>query len=506
MSTPAGPTPDPYVEGGTEVRRRALVGIVSVGLRGVGIRLFGLAGYLVTARLLTPEDFGLAALGLTVTFAAHFLADTGIGAALIRHPEDPERRDYSAVVGLQTVVLGVVTLGLLGWALLSGSRTALVTTLFVASLPLLAFRLPAMISLERELRFGPSVRADLSEVFVFNVWIVGGALSGWGVYALATGAIVKTIVGTVVLNRLAPIGWVRPTIDPSRVRRLMSFGLTFQAASAVGLVREQIINIGTTAVAGFGVLGLWSIAGRVTSVPLLVFESLMRVSFPTMARLQGLGEELAELMERQTRRSTVLSGLVLAPSAVAATVVLPILLGSQWDKATIVLPFVFFGIMVSQPVSVIATGYLLAAGDARAVLRTSIAVMVTQVTVTAATLPTLGYIGMGLGHLTSALADGVVLSRAVHKHNGARLLRGVIPGALAFVPAIGIGLLVAGDESRLLLGGLGTVLAPAIFTAIIWLVDRDAMTGLITLIRGLPQRMRRPPEPVPEAPLTATDA
>src|SRR5207248_493486 len=49
-----------------EVRRRAVTGAVVDALRGMGVRLVGLVGTLVTARLLTPYDFGLVAFGTTL--------------------------------------------------------------------------------------------------------------------------------------------------------------------------------------------------------------------------------------------------------------------------------------------------------------------------------------------------------------------------------------------------------------------------------------------------------
>jgi O-antigen/teichoic acid export membrane protein len=484
---------DTTLNSSAEIRRRALVGVFSVSVRGFGIRLLGLFGYLACARLLTPEDFGLAALGLTITFAAHFLADAGIGAALLRSPEEPRREDYAAVVGVQFTLLMAITLGFVAWAVLSGSRTAIITCLFVASLPMLTFRVPAGITLERQLRFGPSIRADLAEVLVYNVWIIAGAAAGYGVYALATGAIVKTIVGAVVINRLAPIGWVRPRFDLDRVRPLLRFGMTFQATSGVTLLRDQAINIGTALIAGYAVLGLWSIAARITSVPLLVFDSLMRVSFPTMSRLRTQGEDVREAMVRHTRRFTILSGFVLVPASVAAPALLPLLLGHQWDEATTVVPFVFFGVMISQPISVVASGFLLAAGDARAVLRVSVAILVAQVGATAVALPLLGFIGMGIGYGIAAIVDGAVLSKAVHEHNGVRLFRTTLPAAFAFAAAVGVGLVIVGDGADLLRAGLGVAAAVSVFTAVMFAVDRSSVKGLVGLIAELPTQLRGRP-------------
>jgi hypothetical protein len=44
---------------GPEVRRRAVAGAAMVTVRGAAIRAIGLAGTIVLARLLVPDDFGL---------------------------------------------------------------------------------------------------------------------------------------------------------------------------------------------------------------------------------------------------------------------------------------------------------------------------------------------------------------------------------------------------------------------------------------------------------------
>lgn len=91
-----------------EVRRRAVVDV----LRGSGIRLVGLLGTVITARLLTPYDFGLVAVGTTVFAFGSSLDDGGVGTALIRRPEPPTKSELRAMVAFQfgidlTLLVGI---------------------------------------------------------------------------------------------------------------------------------------------------------------------------------------------------------------------------------------------------------------------------------------------------------------------------------------------------------------------------------------------------------------
>lgn len=477
------------------LRRRALRGIVTVGLRGVGIRLVGLVGYLFVARLLSPADLGIAAFGLTITFAAHLLADAGIGGSLIRSSRTPARQDYAAAMGFQLLVLSIVTAGFCVWAAVSGSEVIVVTALFIASLPMLAFRVPATIALERELRFGPSVIADLVEVLVFNAWIITGVLLGGGVYALATGAVLRTIVGTTLLNHLSPIGWLRPTLDFGRIRHLLGFGIAYQASSVVAAVRDQIFNLGTAAVAGYGVLGLWSVANRVVGLPILVFESLWRVSFPAFARMRESGEDMAIVLERGVSRSALLAGFMLTPVTVCAPAALTALLGNQWEEASLIFPYVFLGLMISLPVAVVANGYLYAVGDAVAVLRCNLALTATAVAVGAVALPLLGYVGLGLAQLAASIVDGVLLSRAVRRHSGVSIHRRGLPALVAFIAGVASGLLLLDVLGRGAIGTVvGTIAAGCAFGLVSYAIDRTAARDGWQLVRTLPARLKSPAE------------
>ena len=103
--------------GVTEVRQRAITGAAVDVMRGIGVRLVGLIGTLVLARLLTPHDFGIVAFGVTLITFANFLADGGIGSGLIRRVDPPERADLKALLAFQLGLSTALALGI-GVALL----------------------------------------------------------------------------------------------------------------------------------------------------------------------------------------------------------------------------------------------------------------------------------------------------------------------------------------------------------------------------------------------------
>ena len=80
------------------VRRRAKSGIFFVGSWGAMNLVVGFGGNLVLARLLTPRDFGIVAIGATLMMFTTSIADSGLGSGLIRLERTPERRELKAAL------------------------------------------------------------------------------------------------------------------------------------------------------------------------------------------------------------------------------------------------------------------------------------------------------------------------------------------------------------------------------------------------------------------------
>ena len=83
----------------SEVRGRALTGVLYVTASGGLNLLIGFIGNLALARMLTPEDFGVVAVGLTATLLGTAISDGGLGAGMIRRPEPPTRPSFGRSTG-----------------------------------------------------------------------------------------------------------------------------------------------------------------------------------------------------------------------------------------------------------------------------------------------------------------------------------------------------------------------------------------------------------------------
>lgn len=424
---------DPKLETRAEIGRRAGAGAVVVATRGVATAILALVGNIILARLLLPETFGTVAIGMSVVLVARFLADAGIGANLIRREEALQRIDLETLLGTQLLV----TLGLAGVAAAAAwpwGITGQVTALMVASLPVTALQGPAVVVCERQLSYRPLALVEVSESFAHYGWAIFTVAAGWGVWGLASAVLVRAVVGTAILFSLSDVRVLRPRLSWRRVRSLLPFGVRYQLFGLALLARDQALNVGTAAIGGLAVLGLWTIARRFLQIPFLLFTALWRVSFPAMSRLVNAGAPPGPIIERGVGLMAVATGLLLTPLVGAGPALVPAVLGREWADAATVLPWASLGLMIGGPVSVATAGFLWAVGDASTPLRAVAYHGAAWITVTFTLMPAIGLTAIGVGWLAASVVDAVVLGRGAGRKTQIRLMPALLlPTGVAVV-------------------------------------------------------------------------
>lgn len=467
-----------------DVRERALYGTVLLTAKGFLLQGAGLATTIVIARALGPGELGIVAFGLTVTtFAAFLGGGQALGGALIRAPEPPDRRDLEAVAGLQLLVtLGLVSV--VASAMWPFGQIGQITTLMICALPFAALRVPGAVMLERALAYRTIVVVEGTEMLVYYGWSVATVLAGWGVWGLASAVVVRAAAGLILMLSLAPLGLTVPRFSWSRSRRLIGFGARLQGTELVHALRDQGLNLTTAAVAGLTTLGLWSLAYRTLQAPALIFDSLLRVSFPAMSRIVAMKGDAVALIERALVVGTVACGLILAPLAASSPALVPAIFGSKWAEAAAILPPSCLGLVIGLPVTLGLTGYLWAIGDAQVPLRASIANGAVLLLVAAALLPFMGAAAIGIGFVAAAVAGAAVLRRGAARHVDLRLSPLATP-TIAWLGAVALGWIATSRLDANLAGAAsGAVLAEALYVGAMLVLARRQLRQTVTFARG----------------------
>jgi O-antigen/teichoic acid export membrane protein len=445
-----------------------------MGLRNLLVRAIGFIGTIVLARLLRPADFGLLAFGFAILLLGNYLATAGLGAALVRRPEEPTRAELGNVLGYQLLAT-VALASAIGVVGLMVGGAGEIAAIMAVSLPLTAMRVPTGVMLERHLRYGPMVRAEILETVVYNGGAIALVLAGAGVWGVAAATVTGPLVGTVILVAGGPVGIPRPRFSWPELRPIVRFGLTFQSVSLASTVRDQGLNVVVGAVGGAGVLGIWALGYRLLQTVLVLLEALWRVSFPAMARLVEMGDDATRLLERALRLSSVAIGIPVAVLAGTAGAFVPTVFGAHWASTIPVLPLGAAALMISGPVSTTVTGFLFAKGDAGSVLRVVLLQAGLWIGVSAALLPFLGATAAGIGMICGALSVALLMTRYVNRHTDVHVLRNVWrPTAVALVASlVGWATVEAGGRDVVTLV-VSLALVLAVYLSGIWFAQRDA--------------------------------
>jgi PST family polysaccharide transporter len=302
----------------------------------VGGRVLVLVSTAILARLLMPADFGVVALALTFMTFLETVKDLGLTQALIGSPED-ERAERTQTVFVWTVLIGALL------AVSAAACAPLAARFFdhdvlVGLIPLLAvnFLVQALgathDSLARlKLDYRTRTISDIGDVIVRGAAGIALALAGAGVWSLALGYLIGSIVRVGLLWWKVP--W-RPQLRFTKVhlRDLVAFGgvLTLVDVAAAFSHNMDYLFIGR--VLGSEQLGLYTIGFR---LPELIILNLAIVAgdvlFPAYAALDPARLREGFLM---SLRATAL--IVFPVGALLVALARPIVLvvfGDQWEPS-----------------------------------------------------------------------------------------------------------------------------------------------------------------------------
>jgi O-antigen/teichoic acid export membrane protein len=467
-----------------------VTGAVVDAIRASGLRVVGLAGTIVTARLLAPYDYGLITIGTTVLAFGAFLDDGGVGTALIRRAEEPEKAELQGVLALQLMIDVLLVVGI-GLVMLPFGLMGKVTTVIVASLPLGAFRAPAYIIYERRMLYKPLAVVEMVETIVYYVWAIATIVAGWGVWGLATAFIVRELVGSILVLVLLPEGRMVPVPSWKKVRGLLNFGIKVQAVGLLHMLRDQGVNILVASFGGVAMLGLWGVAWRVLQLPISLLQALWRVSMPGMARLVAAKEDVGKTIERVIPLVAIGTGVLVVPLAASSAAWIHVLLGAKWADAALAIPAGCFALCFGVPISVALSGYLWAIGNASTPMRATAAGIPVTLLLLVGLLPLIGLTGVGIAYIANALVECVFFVIAARRTTQFRMGVGLaVPVVFATLAAtcgwlverwIGPNLVGAVASSGVSLGAfvLGLAVAHRAYLSDAWRLIGRGLRGVV---------------------------
>jgi O-antigen/teichoic acid export membrane protein len=328
---------------------------------------------ILLARLMSPFQFGIAALALVFAPLAYIFTD--LGAVLVQRKDQTEEDRSTAFwmslgIGLALTLVGIAAAGPIarfyGEPQVEPLFMVLSTTFFITAASTTQSAL-----LHRAMAFRRVEIANMVAVVGASVAAVAAALAGWGAWAIILQLVANSVLFLLLLWWASP--W-RPrwTFSWSSLRGLYAFTTHNLGANLVHYFERNMDNLLIGRYLGPTSLGVYSIAYNLMLYPVTRFAApIHEVLFPLLARMQHDDARARRIWLRVTRLIAVL----VAPAMVGLIVVAPefvhLLLGSKWSEATPLVQILAIAGLV-YAVRVPATSVLLAKGEARLLFRFSL--------------------------------------------------------------------------------------------------------------------------------------
>jgi O-antigen/teichoic acid export membrane protein len=320
------------------------VGLVALKRIAFGVatlsaaRIFQLASSFVAipflARVLTPSDFGLAALALSMVAFFALIADAGLGRSLVRvDASDSEAWSSAFWASILLTILFAVVIFLLSWptaAFFNEPRLApIMMTLALAPLLMGLVEIPAAALLQKE-KFqwlaGSEFAAGVSGIVVALVI----AFNGGGAWALVWQHLTQRAVkGVVVMlaSRFRP----RLVLNPARLAQHIGFMRDTAAWSMVMFVGRQADTLIVGKFLGAATLGLYNIAVRIMQLPVNILGgSLHSAIYPRFVSVRENNDALRQIILFTTMAQATLVFPAIAAVAGASDAFFTLLLSERW--------------------------------------------------------------------------------------------------------------------------------------------------------------------------------
>lgn len=319
----------------SSLKGAAVTGVRWVAISQVVTQVGSLAASVVMARLLTPAEFGQAAIAIILLPLSILLSFAGFGTALVQSKEVNalvvrSAASLSILVGATETVLLFLIAPLLAKPLF-GSETSDLIQLISPVFFLGGLAVVPRALLQRQLKFQRLSVIEMAGFCGGTVVGLGAAFAGAGARALVLGALATAAISRLAMVSSAP--FMKPAWSAEQNRKIIRFGIPASLTSLSFWARQNAdyavvgATLGSTATGLYWRAFQWGV-GYQNSLS----GVMTQVAFPVLSRSDGI-EHLLALRARMTRVTNVMILPMQALIVATAPVLVPWLFGPRWTDA-----------------------------------------------------------------------------------------------------------------------------------------------------------------------------
>jgi O-antigen/teichoic acid export membrane protein len=321
------------------------------------------------ARVITPADFGLAAMAGLAIGLARMVEDLGLDAVIVQ--DRALARDQIARLGGLAVLFGLVLASV--FTALSGPIAGFFAEPAVAALVIVfgltfitdALQIVPRALLQKDLAFRRLAWINCLQLIVQAGALAGFAAAGYAYWALVLNYLAGGMVAVVVLNLLRPhpLRWPR---DIANLARPITFGARMIVSRIAWYGYSNADSTIAGKMLGKAALGAYQQSLSLATIPLAEVSSLVsRVVPGIFSEVQGDQAALRRYSLLLTEAIAIITLPMFAGIALVAEDAVPLILGPQWSESIVPLQVLCFYAALNA-LSVLVSHVLVWTGRARA--------------------------------------------------------------------------------------------------------------------------------------------
>jgi O-antigen/teichoic acid export membrane protein len=290
--------------------------------------------WLIVARLLTPEDYGLVGMAAIYLGFVTLLSEFGLGTAVLAlrelsHEQINQLNGLAVLSGLASLLVSCAVAIPLGY-FFRAPQLPLVVVAMSTTFVITSFKTVPFALLQRDLRFKALALVDLGQAAILAISMIAFALAGLRYWTLVAGAVLGALISTGAVLRLrhVPLAWPRPTSLKHAMTLsgdvLMSRICWYMSANADFLVAGRVL--------GKAALGFYNVGWTLASVPVDKITTLVAQVTPGFfSAVQGDPPALRRYVLRITEGIALITfPLAVGLALVAGDFTLAVL-GPKWE-------------------------------------------------------------------------------------------------------------------------------------------------------------------------------
>lgn len=350
------------------VAKKSIKGIFALTTRTFLVQILGIVTSFILTVFLDPASFGVFFIASSIIVFLNYFQDIGLAASLIQKKEEPTREELRTTFTVQQILVLLLCIPSLIFAKNITSYYGLniqgyyLFIVLIISFFLSSLRTIPTVILERKLDFDKLVIPQIVENIVYNLILIIFVISGLGITSFTIAILARSIIGLILIYIVQP--WeVGFSFKISVLKKLISFGLPFQANSILALIKDDLLNIYIGKILPLNQVGYVGFSQKWAFMPLrLVMDNVVKIAFPSMSRLQHDKNALKLAIEK----SLFLVSFLIFPAAIGIIMLSPYFIQlvpryQKWELAILSLSFFSLNTIFSS-ISTPLTNFLNAIG------------------------------------------------------------------------------------------------------------------------------------------------